>query len=80
MTALSSNAGYRFLRGFYLDEFLRQEKFDIFLDHREFFNIGRFRRSQERDHFRNQNFRGRCTSRNPDRLGLLKPRGIDVGG
>ena len=36
---LASDAGYRFFRGFYLDKFLRQEEFDVFLDHREFFNI-----------------------------------------
>ena len=54
---LSGNAGYRLFGGFYLNQFLRQEKFDVFLDHREFFNIRGFRRSQECNDFRDQDFR-----------------------
>ena len=54
---LPGNAADRLFRGFYLDQFLRQEEFDVFLNHREFFNIGRFRRSQECNDFRDQDFR-----------------------
>ncbi len=36
---LPSDTGNRLLRGFDLDQFLRQKKFDIFLNHREFFDF-----------------------------------------
>jgi hypothetical protein len=36
---LSDDAGYRLTRRFDLYQFLRQEKLDIFFDHRQFLNL-----------------------------------------